>query len=295
PTSPPRSPPGYRSGHAPAQTATAISLPRRIARQTHLGIADLALNGAPVDVLDRQKLRAQATLYVGSFPVGSLAIDEASILNFITTPVTISLPIAGPVRAVGGSATQQVALYASRADLAVALDVAEQPLPGVPGTTVRLDALRLSLDLLDPAASGLAPATYYDSNTPAGAAIDGMPDAVPVQPLAGWQQVAGAAGGFVNVLSVTLQSGTVSNHYLDDAALDPGDTGDGRSFGDAGFAVANPDGRLTVRQVLYFLPGGAGNVGAAFAAQAGRALQVETAVEPPVAGFGVYLAVVKRN
>ncbi|MEZ4645960.1 MAG: hypothetical protein R3E31_25115 [Chloroflexota bacterium] len=292
----PRSAAQFVTWDEAAQTVTAVSYTLSFDPQNFLGIADMSLNGTAVDVLDRQKLRATATLYIGPIPIGSQELTEESILNFITTPVTISLPIAGPIRAVGGNVTQQFTLYGARADLAISLPVGQQVVPGLPGTTFAIDALRASLDLLDPAATGLAPAAYYDANTPAGVPVDGTPDVVPPSPLVSWQQLDGHSGGFVMLTDISLDSGTVTNFYMDDGTLDPADTGDGRSFGDTGFAIADPDGILTIQQSIYFLAGEQGNQGSTAQAWAANPLTAVTEAQWfDAGGTAVYLPLLIRQ
>jgi hypothetical protein len=269
----PRAGHSYVSWDETTQTITGVAYSLAFTPDQFLGIAAIYLNDQPQDVLDRQKLRAEATVYALGFPFDTITINEEEILDYLAEPVSLTLPITGPVRAIGKSGVQQVAFYGRQAHIEVALPVSEQPVPGLPGATARLTSLRLSLDLADPLASGLAPATYYDSNLVTGVAVDGMPDSVPSQPLVNWQQIDGAAGGFVSLLHVAVTSGQTATFYRDDSAFDPNDTGDGRSYGDAGFRVTNPDGLLEVNSRLYFLPGQQGRQGEQIAAQAANPLQ----------------------
>jgi hypothetical protein len=149
--------------------------------------------------------------------------------------------------------------------------------------SVTVDKMRFSLDLNDPQSSGLAPVTYYDSNVAAGVPVDGQPDAVPTQPLADWQQIDGSFGGFVSLLDLSVGSGQLGTYYLDDDTLDPDDTGDQLSYGDAGFFITNPGGLLQVQQQLYFLSGQQGNQGSLFAQQAANPLQATISWQHPPA------------
>lgn len=292
----PRATTQYIAWDEAAQMVTAVSYTLRFDPQNFLGVADMTLNGTAVDVLDRQKLRATATIYVGPLPISTRQINEESILDFLAAPVTITLPIVGPVRAVGGNVTQQFTLYGARADFAISIPVGQQDVPGVPNTSFTIDALRSSLDLLEPTATGMVPTTYYDGNTPAGVPVDGSPDAVPSTPLTSWQQFDGALGGFVMLTDIGLDSGTVTNFYLDNGNFNADDTGDGRSFGDAGFAITNPDGILDIWQTIYFLRGSQGNQGAMVTAWAANPLTAVTGaqwfegVEGP--GTAVYLPLI---
>ena len=280
----PRSDTVYVNWSNETQTATAVSYTLAFAPDDFLGIASLSLNTQPQNVLDRQKLRVEGRLF-GFLPV---LITEESILELLDDPVALTLPITGPVRAIGGSSLQQAAFYSQQANLSVSFSLSD--LPG----DLTVDKVRLSLDLADPQGSGLAPATYYDSNVTAGVPVDGQPDAVPTQPLAAWQQIDGAYGGFVSLLDVAVGSGQTGTYYLDDDTFDPNDTGDGRSYGDAGFFINNPGGLLQVQQQVYFLSGQQGNQGNFFAQQAANPLQTSSSQQsPPGApqppGFDLFL------
>jgi hypothetical protein len=267
----PRSDTSYVNWDNGLQTATAVSYTLAFTPDDFLGLANLTLNDQPQDVLDRQKLRVEGRLF-GFIPV---VVTEESILDFLDDPVTLTLPITGPVRAVGRSNLQQAAFYGQQASLAVTFSL--DALPG----DLTVDKVRFSLDLNDPQSSGLAPATYYDSNVAAGVPVDGQPDAVPEQPLVDWQQIDGSFGGFVSLLDLSVGSGQPGTYYLDDDTFDPDDTGDGRSFGDAGFFITNPGGLLQVQQQLYFLSGQQGNQGSLFAQRAANPLQASVSRQPP--------------
>ncbi|MFO7540338.1 MAG: hypothetical protein R6X32_20050 [Chloroflexota bacterium] len=265
----PRSDTSYVNWDNEAQTATAVSYTLSFTPDDFLGLASLSLNDQPQDVLDRQKLRLEGELFGFGF-----SRTEESILELIDEPVTLTLPITGPIRAVGRSDLQQAVFYGQQTSLGFTFSLDDLPI----GTTVH--NLRLSLDLANPETSGLAPVTYYDSNLPAGVAVDGSPDAVPEQPLADWQQIDGVYGGFVSLLTVSADSGQTGTYYLDDDTLDPDDTGDGRSYGDAGFFITNPEGLLQVQQTVYFLAGQQGNLGQTFAQQAANPLQTNSSQQP---------------
>jgi hypothetical protein len=266
------------------QTATAVSYTLSFTPDDFLGLASLSLNNQPQDVLDRQKIRIEAPL----FP----PVTEESILAFVDEPVTLTLPITGPVRAIGGSDLQEAIFYGQQLSLALAFSLDDVSLP--------VNSLRVSLDLADPQTSDLAPVTYYDSNVPAGVVVDGQPDVVPEQPLAGWQQIDGLFGGFISLLDVSIGSGQTGTYYLDDGTLDPDDTGDGRSYGDAGFFITNPAGLLQVQQIVYFLSGQQGNQGELFVQQAANPLQAGVSLQQPPGGpvlpaFELFLPLVRNN
>ena len=266
----PRSDISYVNWDNGLQTATAVSYTLAFTPDDFLGLVSLTLNDQPQDVLDRQKLRVEGRLF-GIIPV---VVTEESILDFLDDPVTLTLPITGPVRAVGRSDLQQAAFYGQQASLSVAFSL--EALPG----DLTVDKVRFSLDLNDPQSSGLAPVTYYDSNVASGVPVDGQPDAVPAQPLVDWQQIDGSYGGFVSLLDLSVGSGQPGTYYLDDDTFDTNDTGDGRSYGDAGFFITNPGGLLQVQQQLYFLSGQQGSQGSLFAQRAANPLQASVSQQP---------------
>jgi hypothetical protein len=167
--------------------------------------------------------------------------------------------------------------------------------PPPPCTAITIDQIRLSSDWLDPAASGMAPTTYYDDNTPAGVTIDGVPDSVPAMPAAAWKQVGGGQGSIVQVVDVTIGAGQVANYYRDDQALDPNDTGDGRSFGDAGFVVSDPGGQVSAETVTFFLGPELPNVGTTYYEYYANPLQVTATAQSYGVRYYVFLPLAARD
>ncbi len=94
--------------------------------------------------------------------------------------------------------------------------------------------------------------------------VDGAPDSVPTTPAAAWRQVSGARGSVVQVASIDPGGGTVTNYYKDDQTLDPEDTGDQASFGDAGIGLASPTGVVRFSFASYVLGANQGNVGGTY-------------------------------
>jgi len=175
----PRSGGAYIDWDEPAQTLSGISYTLDLETEDFFGISTLTLNGQPTDILDRQKLHGQYTIFLFGNPISMTTFTEESITRFITEPLTITLPIIGPVRAVGGNNTFGYAFYGTEANLGAFLPLADIDI--APFTVLHFDYVRLSLDLMDPAGTGFAPARYYDSNG-SDVAIDGVGDAVPVSP-----------------------------------------------------------------------------------------------------------------
>jgi hypothetical protein len=294
----------YVAWDEPSQTVTAEAYSLAFEPDNFLGIADLHINGS-ADILDRQKFRVAADL---AFPFPDQVFTEESVTDVVTQPIRIDLPVVGQVRAIGGSqGLAFFAFYGTRADLSFSLPVTDTTVEiiGIP-VDVHFESVRMSFDLLDPAVSGMAPATYYDSNLVAGVAVNGVNDAVPTTPATDWYQIDGAVGGFVVVQSaVDSGTGTLTNYYLDDGSVDGDDTGDGMSFGDAGIFItaqnANTSiGLITVAETAYVLPAGVGNVGEVYSENAGTPFTTQTAsetfgiIDPPDEDFVIYLPTLTR-
>jgi hypothetical protein len=164
------------------------------------------------------------------------------------------------------------------------------------------DFIRTSFDWISPAVSGIT--TYYDSNTAGGATIDGVPDVIATTPPIDWFQVNGSAagpGGLVGIIpSVDTSGGTVSNYYKDNSAIDPSDTGDRRSYGDAGLFINNPGPIISFTLVAYVLPPGTtANVGATYFSRANNPLAATTAAQSFASSapdcLRVYVPAVMKN
>ncbi|MCB8942608.1 MAG: DUF11 domain-containing protein [Ardenticatenaceae bacterium] len=255
------------------QTLTALSYTLSFDPDNFVGVANLRINGNPQDILDRQKIRVDVD---NPFPLPDVTLNEEDVVGLLNIPATVTLPIVGQVRAVGGGETNSFAFYGRRSDINVGLDLDSLPNP-IPGSTIA--GLRTSLDLNDPTTTNMGPATYYDSNTLAGVAVDGTPDAVPTAPLLAWSEISGAAGGMVTILGVDVTEGTVSNYYLDDDTPDGDDTGDQLSFADSGVTIADPGGVITVAQAIYIVSPGQGSQGSMVKQWYDNPLQAEATEE----------------
>jgi hypothetical protein len=253
-----------------------------------LGINWLELNGSGVNALDRTKLRLNATCWLGPIPLWTDTLSEEDLAALVG-PADPTPDVDGPVRVGGGSTQASSWSYSSIYQSGAAIDLGSFD-PPAPCTSLVLNWARLSVDWLDPAATGMAPATYYDDNTPGGVAIDGTPDSIAASPANAWKQVSGGQGSAVQVADVTLGSGTLTNYYKDDAIDDPDDTGDGRSYGDAGFRVDSPAGEVVFHLTTYVLDPGQPNVGAAYQSYQANPLQATATAqsyEPPCEPGGV--------
>jgi hypothetical protein len=254
------------------QTLTALSYTLSFDPNNFIGVADLRINGNAADILDRQKVRVVVDPPV--FP--PVTLTEEDIPGLLGIPVTVTLPIVGPVRAIGGGGSNEFAFYGRRSDLRATLDLDSIELP-IPGTT--FEELRTSFDLNDPATTGMTPTLYYDSNTPTGVAVDGSMDAIPNSPLLDWYEISGNSGGFVAIAEASAETGTLTNYYVDDNTPNANDTGDGLSFADTGVHIANPGGTLTVTQALYIISPNVSSQGSMIKDWYDNPLQVVTAVQ----------------
>ena len=124
-----------------AQTASALSYTAAFSPTSFAGLSDLFINGGNTDILDRQKTRL-ATL------LGTL--NEETIVALLG-PATITLPIAGPVRAVTNDGDLKAAFYGSRLDFDVTFNLGGLPLT--------VNSIRTSFDWISPTISGIN--TYY--------------------------------------------------------------------------------------------------------------------------------------
>jgi hypothetical protein len=253
------------------------------APQPYIGIDSLTVNSTS-DILDRLKLRLliQARVFFGFCIPGyvDVDLDEQSAADLLTP--TIDLSLVGPIRAVApGEALLNVAAYGSRIDIGVYLDPAaledqvDLPIGAICAGTLRARYARISLDGSDPGATGIN--QYFDSATPAGATIDGTPDAgLPAATPISWFQVGddGTNGGLVVAIRrLDAGAGILGNYYVDDnsggVTGDPApydifaDTGDNLSYGDAGILVSESfRDPLDFALTAYALESGTtGNVG----------------------------------
>ncbi len=266
------------------QTASAVSYTAAFSPTRFVGLADLFINGRNVDILNRQRTRAMAGLF---------SIDEESIVDFLG-PVTVTLPAVGPVRAATSDGDLRSAFYGSRIEFDVSLSGTIQfpPLP-----PISLDFIRTSFDWNNPITTGIT--TYYDSNTPGGVTIDGVPDVVSMTPPIDWAQVNGASngpGGVVLAIPyIDPNGGMVSNHYVDNGNIG--------SYGDTGLRIDGPGRIISFTLAAFILPPGtSANIGAVYFDRITNPLTAAVAEQcftPSGAGclmvLKVYLSVVMKN
>ncbi len=219
------------------------------------GLDSLELNGSGSDMLDRSKVRVNALCNGISFP-----INEATLVNFMDMSLTPEID--GSVRVGGGNSDSNFWAYYSIYDIKTMFDFNAISVPIC--FTFSVDWLRFSFDLLDPVDSGMAPVTYYDSNSPGGYIVDGVNDTVPTSPLNSWVEINGEDGSKVQMIDVSVGGGTVTNYYKDDSGVDGNDTGDQKSFADSGVRIDNPTGIANLRFTDYILGADQQTVGATY-------------------------------
>lgn len=207
------------------------------------GVDYLALNGSGVDILDRTKLRVNATFFV---PV---TVTEEGLTNPQTTllkdgPVRVLLRQTGNASIAG----LQEAIFKAYASL----------LQGVihinfNSSGITISSARTSVDF----SSLISPATLHNANTaPSGILINGNPDSVPALPLSHWSQINHSTGRLIFVGDPTPAGGTQrKNFYKDDSSLDNTDTGDQKSYGDFGFLIeGNVNKKFSIQNFFFILP-----------------------------------------
>ena len=255
----------------------------------HAAIDSMELNGSGVDALDRGKIRIAATCWIGPIPF-SQTLDEEDLVGLTDyTP-----DIDGPVRVGGGSTDGSSWAYHSLYQSHLTLNI-DDLTPPPPCTALTINQVRLSSDWLDPSTTGMAPATYYDNNAGAGVTIDGVPDSVPSSPVTAWKQVSGGQGSIVQVVDVTMGAGQLSNYYLDNQTVDPNDTGDGRSFGDAGFAVDDPAGQISAETLNFFLNPAQPNLGPSYQSYYANPLQFLVTAQSYEPRYYVYMPLLSKR
>lgn len=196
----------------------------RNATHGFVGLDRLSLFGGATDILDRSKLRAD--LQVLEHPY---TLTEESLEFHTAWDIPEDLRRAGPVRVVLDDGARGVA-YEGRIEMHIDLRGVEIP------SEFGLSNVRASLDLSPEA----LPAWYSDANVPDGVPIDGQPDVVPTDPPSRWREIRVRDGRLVFLTADERPAGA-HLYYRDDDRLEPDDTGDGRSYGDNGVVIPDPD------------------------------------------------------
>jgi hypothetical protein len=107
--------------------------------------------------------------------------------------------------------------------------------------------------------------------------------------------MASSAGSVVNVSAIPAGlGGTPSTYYKDDSTAESSDTGDQRSYGDAGLQVQNPTpGIYTMQGHVYVLTGTTNSVGSIYESYYDHPLLVDVGAMPPVSC--AYLPIAARR
>jgi len=222
----------------------------------YLGGDRLELNGSGINVLDRSKYRFK--------PAGQSVFDEEWAEGEDPQPKIID----GRVRAIAGyqEQGQGILTFAYRSQF---YDLMTVDLTWSHGS---FDWARVSADFNENIKGGI----YYDANTPDGVVVDGKPDSIKTTPASLWQQISASTGTIIHTADIAPMQGTPSTYYKDDAAIDPQDTGDKKSFGDMGVTVTRPNKNIYLSVTHYILPPRQPNVGARYYACFTQPLQSQT-------------------
>lgn len=256
------------------------------------GLDELRLNDSGVNVLDRTKIRLHIVLRLGGFPIGQRTCNEDNLTEEEgcgLEPRPVAPLKDGPVRLVlsesGGFAYGS--LFQSRNEI--------NP-PELPIGSATIESLRFSWDFAEQAIATSTLTIYLDANMSEPVTIDGQPDSVPTEPLPAWRQISHATGTLIMVTDLSTAGGTQHNYYKDDSTPDPDDTGDGRSYGDSGFSIENPNTRFNLDTNLLVLPPTEGNVGAAYAGQLATPPVVTATLQTPGGPLDrkVYVPLIRR-
>lgn len=248
----------------------------------------LTLGGSGQELLDRSKLRVSGTFEIyGSLVPFSFTEQDITRtgVHAIDGPVRVTWVCTNSIEILPGLTLQgSVTLFAYRSLAMLPRTIT------VPGYSVQVNYLRLSTDWNEQA-RGMV---FYDANNSVGVTVDGNPDVVTSTPLAQWTQVTSVTGGIVNVSEIPDGLGGVqSTYYKDDSTVDSNDTGDQRSYGDAGLQIAGPNpGIYTLLGQIYFLTGTTANVGQTYADYYDNPIQVTVEAFP--SQHYVYLPVLTR-
>lgn len=227
--------------------------------QQYLGGNRLELNGSGVNVLDRSKFRLKVP--------GDDPYTEETIESDEPQPKILD----GRVRAIAGyqELGQGILTIAYRSQFfdKVTVDFSWSPLP--------FEWASATADFNPNLIGGI----YYDANTPSGVLVDGNPDSVATTPASLWQQISGVTGTIVHAADVSPMQGTVSTFYKDNAASDPTDTGDKKSYGEMGVTVTNPIKYVYLDVTHYILPPNQPNVGARYYSYFTHPLQAQASAQ----------------
>jgi hypothetical protein len=250
----------------------------------------LTLGDSSLNLMDRDKVRVVGTPPL--FPSVTRSADEEDFakrgIHAVDGPVRVTRVSTGAleVEMMGTLITSTATLFAYHS-----LAVQFAPLE-IPGGLIQITYHRTSMDWNERAVGMV----YYDAKNPVSVTVDGITDTIITTPPTRWTQVTGVTGTVVNVSQIPAGlGGTQSTYYKDDNDFDADDTGDHRSYGDAGFQVYDPEpDTYTVLGHTYFLTGVTTNVGDIYVSYYDHPIQVSVATFIPPKWY-VYLPLVAKG
>lgn len=207
------------------------------------------------DLVDRQKVRVG-----GRFQIFNVTINEESNLEYrfirsgggqvrVLRELGISLTFLGAVIDSTGSFITQYFPYSS------VFGAQNVKIPKVDGLTINL--IRQSVDL-EARASGMK---FYNAFNTGGVTIDGVAE-VPVKTITdppdglNWFMRTGEPGTILTLMNIPVIGSTRELYYTDDSGTNSDDTGDKKSYGDAGILVrstSNITGSFSFEFTTYYL------------------------------------------
>ncbi|MBV6506182.1 MAG: hypothetical protein ILNGONEN_01754 [Syntrophorhabdaceae bacterium] len=207
------------------------------------------------DIMDRQKVRVG-----GRFQIFNVTINEESNLEYrfirsgggqvrVLRELGISLTFLGAVIDSTGSFITQYFPYSS------VFGAQNVKIPKVDGLTINL--IRQSVDL-EARASGMK---FYNAFNTGGVTIDGAadsPNKTITDPPDGlnWFMRTGEPGTILTLMNIPVIGSTRELYYTDDSGINSDDTGDKKSYGDAGILVrstSNITGSFSFEFTTYYL------------------------------------------
>jgi len=230
--------------------------------------------GDDQDILDRQKVRADGRLFV---PV-SINEEDNVRYRFIRNgggPVRvlreygINLTFAGETLDSTGSFFTQYFPYNTT------FSAQNVKIPKINGLTV--SSVRQSVDLNERAA-GMKFFNAFNSNI----TVDGAPDS-PIKTITdppdglNWLMITGNPGTIVTLMNVPVIGTKRELYYNDNSSTNSDDSGDKKSYGDAGLAISSPalGSSFSIDFTTYYIEKNqAGTVGSQFKDRALKPLQV---------------------
>ncbi|MCH7756272.1 hypothetical protein IH970_14265, partial [candidate division KSB1 bacterium] len=264
---------------SPADTVTGVTY--RIGAETEGGFFGyLAFpQVSNVDILDRQKIRVGVLL-------GLTFIFTEEAFTFVKINHT-----AGPVRIVkeletallGDTLVIPFQFFPYSVDVGGDFTIPET-IPSAP--TAKIQNISQTFDL-SPMASGMQ---FFSNKNLTAIPIDGSmtPDAmllnteIDTLPDINWLQFTGDPGTLVNLVEISAIGDERKLSYLDNSSVDPSDTGDKMSYGDAGIEVTGDDieGDFPLGLKSFFLePNQPSSVGEQLAEFEKNPLTVQSSVE----------------